>query len=88
MPPLQGSAEANKTATWALVCSILGLCCCGFVLGPLGIILGFKAKNEGAEGGTATAAIVIGIIVVVLQIVALILQLTMGVFEEFPFGGT
>lgn len=87
MPELRSSSEANKLATWALVSSIVGLCCCGIVLGPLGIVLGVKAKNDGAEGGTATAAIVIGIIAVVLTIVGMILQFTVGIFGQGgPFG--
>ncbi|MGD8240113.1 MAG: DUF4190 domain-containing protein [Armatimonadota bacterium] len=73
-------------ATWALVCSIIGFCCCGIILGPIGIVLGYKAKNEGSTAGTATAAIVIGIIVTILNVIAVILQLTMGVFGQYMEG--
>jgi len=69
-------------AVWALVCSIVGFCCCGFILGPIGIVLGYKAKNEGSTAGTATAAIVIGIIVTLLSVLAMILYFT-GVLQPF-----
>jgi len=75
-------------AVWALVCSIVGLCCCGIILGPVGIVLGSKAKNEGSTAGTATAAIVVGIIATALNVIGLILQITMGVFSQWmPSGG-
>jgi len=90
MPARPGSDEANKLATWALVCSLLGLCCCG-LLGPVGIILGVKAKNDGAEGGTATAAIVIGILVTLFSVVIMVLSFTGALSgmlgPNFPFPG-
>ena len=80
--------EADKMATWALVCAIGGFCCCGIILGPIAIILGYKAKNEGSTAGTATAAIVLGIIATVMFVIAVILQLTMGLLGQYmPSGG-
>jgi len=73
-------------ATWALVCAIVGFCCCGIVLGPVAIILGYKAKNEGSTAGTATAAIVVGIIATVVSVIMMIVQLTMGVFSDYMPG--
>jgi hypothetical protein len=78
--------EADKMAVWALVCSIVGFCCCGIILGPIGIVLGYKAKNEGSTAGTATAAIVIGIIATILNVIGLILQFTMGIFSQYYQG--
>lgn len=61
--------------------SIAGFVTCGIFLGPLGTWLGFRARNRidqtGSPGrGLATAAIVLGIIAFVLNLVVLVAVLT------------
>ena len=64
MPPL---------AVWALVSSIAGFLLCGVILGPLGVALGFVARQriraEGAPGdGIALAAIIVGVAAFVVNV--------------------
>lgn len=61
--------------------SIAGFVTCGIFLGPLGTWLGFKARKRidqtGSPGrGLATAAIVLGIVVFILNLVVLVVVLT------------
>ncbi|MBC7644296.1 MAG: DUF4190 domain-containing protein [Thermoleophilia bacterium] len=60
------SRPTNQTAIWALVCSILGVTCCG-LLSIVGLVLSASAKREielsgGATGGEglAKAAWIVG----------------------------
>jgi hypothetical protein len=72
-PTRVGSGEGDQAAIWAFVCGILGFVCCQ-LLGPVAIVLGVKAKNQGSTSGFATAGIVLGILaclVVVVQIVVI-----------------
>ncbi|MEI8081576.1 MAG: DUF4190 domain-containing protein [Actinomycetes bacterium] len=69
----QAPAGNNGLAIAALICSLIGLCC-GGVLSVVGIILGFVAKSQirrtgQGGGGMATAAIVIGFVVVILWVI-------------------
>jgi hypothetical protein len=69
-------------ASEALKYAIVGIFCCGIVLGPLAIKKGLDAKrmiamNPGMSGdGKATAAIVIGAIEIVLTIVSILMRLS------------
>jgi hypothetical protein len=81
-----GNPEADKTATWSLVCAILGFCCCPLILGPVAIFLGNKAKNEGSTSGSATAGVVIGIIDIVLGIIGIIVQIALRSSGQSGFG--
>ncbi|MFQ6096356.1 MAG: hypothetical protein ACE5O2_01430 [Armatimonadota bacterium] len=85
VPYPMGNPEADKTATWALVCAIAGFCCCPLILGGVAIYLGTKAKNEGSTSGSATAAVVIGIIDVVLGVIGIIAQIVMRASGQSPF---
>lgn len=61
-----------KEANEALTMAIVGLCCCGLILGPMAILKAGKAREMIAAdprltgSGKATAAIVIGIVALVL----------------------
>jgi hypothetical protein len=72
--PPGGVAGPNyaKDAQTAMICSIIGIVCLGIILGPIGLIKGLNAKKGMAATGNfqgqgmATAAIVIGIIDILL----------------------
>jgi hypothetical protein len=67
-----------KEASEALTYSIVGLFCFGFILEPIALVKAFKAKQMIAENprlagsGKVTAAIIIGIVGLVLWVVGLI----------------
>lgn len=67
----------------ALTYSIVGFFCCGFILGPIGIIKGMRALGEIKANpqlpghGKAIAAVTIGIIVTILNIIGIILNVLM-----------
>ncbi len=67
-------ARSTNKGTWALVCGILGILCCG-VLGIPAIILGRQAQAEGQVGGTARAGEILGYVAVGLMIVVFVLYL-------------
>jgi len=63
----------------ALVCAIVGLLCLGIVLEPVALVLGLLARKRIRESngtltgeGLATAAIVIGIVGLVLAIISFV----------------
>ena len=75
----------NKEATEALILAIVGLFCCGVILGPIAIYKGLNAKkmiqaNPQLSGnGKATAAIVIGVICLIEWLLGIIARLmTLG----------
>jgi len=81
--------KTNALAIVGFVLSIVGLCCLGIILGPIAIILGAVAKNQikasnGTQGGDglALAAIIIGIVNVVIYIALFAL----GVFGSIMSG--
>ncbi|NYJ74118.1 DUF4190 domain-containing protein [Allobranchiibius huperziae] len=72
--------QRNQKALIGLICSIVGFLCCG-VLSIVGIVLGVLARNEiRASGGRqegegmATAAIIVGIISLILGVVIAIVR--------------
>lgn len=75
------AARGNSPlAVWALVSGIAGFLLCGVVLGPLAVVLGYLARQRArAEGnpseGLALAAMLIGTIAFVLNIVVIALLL-------------
>jgi hypothetical protein len=78
----QAPSGTNGLAIAALICSLIGLCC-GGVLSIVGIILGFVAKSQirrtGQGGsGMATAAIVIGFVIIVLWVIYVIVAAATG----------
>ena len=81
--------QSCKEATWSLVLGIIGVLCCGVILGIVAIVLGVKAKNKiaknpGMEGsGKATAGIILGIIGIIAHILIILLQVSSGAFERF-----
>lgn len=75
-------AEIKKQAMASMIWGIVGIFCCGIILGPFAIYRGNKAKkmmaehNKGQEfSGQATAGIVCGIIGLVLNILGIGLQI-------------
>ncbi len=74
-----GAAARGSTpglAIGALVTAIAGFVVCGVLLSPAAVIMGVKARtrirNEGRQGeGLATAAIVVGILGFLLNVVVL-----------------
>jgi hypothetical protein len=69
-------ASSNGLAIVALVCGIIGLFFLGFIFGPIALILGgiavYQARRGIGRRGTAWAALILGVIDVVLLIVVLV----------------
>jgi hypothetical protein len=72
----------DSMAVWSLVLSILGLFCCGLVLGPIGFFLGQSSlgrirQSGGALGGAglANAGRIIGAIDTLLWIVGVVIYI-------------
>lgn len=80
--PAAGPSSAAEAKT-AMICSIVGIFCCGIILGPIGLIKGLNAQKAmqasgNFEGkGMATAAVVCGIIAIVLFVVGVVVQFSM-----------
>jgi flagellar motor component MotA len=69
-------------AIGSLVCSLVGLLCCGVVLAPVAITLGLLSRKRIRESGgalrgdgLAIAGIVIGVVGVVLAVVGLVIYI-------------
>lgn len=74
-PPHAPAASAGtpQLAVWALISAIAGFLFCGVVLGPLGVVLGFLARQRirahGTPGdGLAIAAMVVGTVAFVVNV--------------------
>ncbi len=87
-PPVAGAASQDQTlAIVSLVCGILSIPCCGFLIfGIAGVVTGFLAKKKADENpnqfggrGLALAGMILGGIGVVLGIIVIILQV-LGAF--------
>ena len=82
----QGPSMA-KEAKEAMIYSIVGIFCCGVILGPIGLFKGLNVQKQmeatgNYEGkGMATAAVVIGIIVTLLSAFGLIMGV-MGKMQQ------
>jgi hypothetical protein len=82
VPPVQPGAATTSTpvvkteplAIWSLVLSLLGLFCCGFVLGIGGVVCGHLAlsklqREPQLQGrGLATAGLIIGYLAIVFWV--------------------
>ncbi|MGJ9412050.1 DUF4190 domain-containing protein [Aeromicrobium sp. CF4.19] len=86
--------ETNKKALWSMILGIVGLLCCGLLLGIPAIILSTMAKKEIAAsngsqtgGGMATAGLILGIIAVAWSVVYGIL-IAVGVVDVAFSGDT
>lgn len=81
-PMLEEATLPCKEAKDALIMAIIGLFCCGIILGPMAIAKGLKAKkmiekNPRLTGsGKATAAIAIGIIGLVVFVLGIIIRVS------------
>ncbi len=77
--PVPASAKTEPLAIWSLVLGILGLVCCGFVLGIPAVICGHLAlgklkKDPGLQGkGMATAGLIIGYLAIAFWVVYVVL---------------
>ncbi|WP_375003178.1 DUF4190 domain-containing protein [Aeromicrobium sp. CTD01-1L150] len=86
--------QTNKKALWSMILGIVGLLCCGILLGIPAIILSVIGKREIAEsggrqtgGGMATAGLILGIIAVAWSVIYGIL-LAAGVVDLSFSGST
>ncbi len=76
--PDEEESIPNKLAGEALTMAIIGIFCFGFILGPIAIYKGSKAKTEMDEDprqsgrGKATAAQIIGGIILLLNLVSIL----------------
>lgn len=75
-------AEIKKQATASLIWGIVGIFCCGIILGPFAIWRSNKAKqmiaqhNRGHEySGQATAGLICGIVALVLNLLGIVIQI-------------
>jgi hypothetical protein len=79
--PITAGPIPCKEATEALIYAIIGLFCCGIILGPIAIFKALNAKkliqaNPQLTGsGKATAALIIGILGVIGWVVSIIERL-------------
>jgi hypothetical protein len=69
------ATPSSNKGTWALVCGLLALLCCG-LLGIPAIILGRQAQAEGQRGGTAKAGEILGYIALALMVLGILLFAT------------
>ncbi len=82
--------KTSGMAIASLVCSLVGLLCCYFVLPVLGIIFGFVAMNEinKSDGmiqgnGMAIAGLIIGFLGIIVDVIVILIGLPfmlMGLF--------
>jgi hypothetical protein len=74
----QQPPRSSSKGTWALVCGILGIVCCG-PLGIVAVIVGRQAQREGQPGGTAKAGEILGWIAIALMVLGIIFFLVFSV---------
>jgi len=78
-----GAPSFAKDAQTAMILAIVGIFCCGIILGPVAIVKGNNAKKSmqasgNFEGqGMATAAVIIGIIALILHGLGLIINIAL-----------
>ncbi len=69
----QNQGNGGQTwATWALVMGIMSIICMGWIWSVLAFCFASNAKKQGYVGGKTTAAIVCGIIGLVLTVLVLV----------------
>ena len=70
----------------SLIFGIIGFCC-GFIFGPIAIILGAIGMRREEGRGLAIAGLVLGIVTITCWILAIIfVWLFFGIFLLFPIG--
>ncbi len=87
-PPVYNTADSmvdpgQGMATGALVCGILGLCCCG-ICNIVAIVLGAIARGKCTTESNrkkATAGLILGIVGLVISIIVAILNVFTGAFN-------
>lgn len=89
VPGAAAGGSTNVLAIVGLVCSIIGFCC--GLLAIVGIILGFVSLNQlktsGEKGeGLAKAAIIVGIVALVLAVILWIVSLAGGRSSFYYWG--
>jgi Domain of unknown function (DUF4190)/GYF domain 2 len=73
--PMSSVAKTEPLAIWSLVLSLVGLFCCGFVVGIGGVVCGHLAlsklqREPQLEGrGLATAGLIIGYLAIVFWLI-------------------
>jgi predicted acyltransferase len=79
----------SPLAIVSLVTGILGLLCCPFIPSLVAIITGVLAKKEIKQkpeqltgDGMATGGIVLGVVGLIVMVIGVILQLTMGLINS------
>ncbi|MEV8314083.1 DUF4190 domain-containing protein [Streptomyces sp. NPDC059900] len=80
------ASRTNGLAVAGLVCGIVGVFFLNFVLGPLAIIFGAVALRQRAakgSGGMAKAAVILGIVDVILFIVLISVAASNGGFTWY-----
>ncbi|RZU45548.1 uncharacterized protein DUF4190 [Streptomyces sp. BK022] len=85
-PTARSGSRANGLAIAGLVCGIVGFFFLNVVLGPLAIILGMVATRQpGARGGRgmAKAAVVLGIVDLVVFAILMIVAANTGGFHWY-----
>ena len=82
--------NANGLAIAGLVCGLVGLIFINYVLGPLAIIFGgigwHRANNGARHRGMSIAAVVLGIVDIVVWVVLLVAAVRHGGFFSFHVG--
>ncbi len=68
---VSGGPQSSGLAIGGLVCGLIGLLFLGIILGPVAFILGMVAHRRAASG-MAKAAIILGVVDLVLAIVWLV----------------
>jgi len=89
-PAYQRPQETAPGAVASMVCGIIGIFCCGIVLGIIAIVLGNGAHKRIRQrpdlyggGGMATAGVVLGIIGFILHIIVAIVRVPQ-ILEQIP----
>ena len=88
-----GSAPVDPgqgMATAALVCGILGFCCCG-IASFAAIILGAMARGKCTTESNrkkATAGLILGIVSLIISIIATIVNIATGTFSNLMSSGS
>lgn len=87
--PSQTEQKLSQLALWSLILGILSPVCCGCLTGIPAVITGHLAlsavgdeRGELKGRGFAIAGLVLGYISIVLTILAILIQLATGGFDE------
>lgn len=67
--------DVSGKATGSLVCGILSVTCCGWIMGIIALVLGNQALAVDATNGKAKAGKILGIIGIVLGVIGVIVNI-------------